>query len=156
MGPDLARLSLTDQDISIDSGGSSGNAYLYDPWWQHGSWTPTQLQCPRPRISIWLSVLTHARDINMTTGFSRTTDVLMNLRLSHHLGQYTRATTYRGSTDPRGLLRRSNPENRPFFILEILSLLRIRTIVWLGSIFGAELQCKLQTASHDPVNLTWQ
>lgn len=113
-------------------------------------------QCPRQRISIWPSVLSQARDINMTPGFSRATDILMNLRLSHHLGQCTRATTYRGSIDSRGLLRQSNPENRPFFILEILSLLRIRTIVWLGSIFGAELQCKLQTAFHDPVNPTWQ
>jgi hypothetical protein len=35
----------------------------------------------------------------------------------------------------RGLLRRSNPENKPSFILDILLLLRAKPIMQLGSKF---------------------
>jgi hypothetical protein len=49
--------------------------------------------------------------------------------------------------DCGGLLRRSNPVNRPFFTC------RIR---WLGSLFGGWL-CKLQAVVHHPVSPTgWQ
>lgn len=39
-----------------------------------------------------------------------------------------------GSTDHGGLSRNLNPENKPFFISDVLSLLRAREILWLGRV----------------------
>lgn len=46
----------------------------------------------------------------------------------------------RGSADHRGLLKRSSLEDEPFFILDILLLLRNRVIV--GSMLEAGSECK--------------
>lgn len=53
-----------------------------------------------------------------------------------------------GSMGHRGLSRKSNPENNPFFILDILLLPRTRAIV-----FGAKSESKLLAAAF-PVDPT--
>lgn len=85
-------------------------------------------------------VVTWARDINMSSSFGRTMDNYMNLSLQHGLGQWFIDTKVasRGSTDHSVFLRRFNPGNELFFILDIL-FKRDREIVWLGScVQGAE------------------
>lgn len=51
-------------------------------------------------------------------------DIYMNPRLQHSMGQWITDSKV-GSKDNRGLLIMSHPENEPFFILDILLLLRI-------------------------------
>lgn len=43
------------------------------------------------------------------------------------------------STDHRSLLRRLNPESEPFFISDILLLLRVGVILWLDSMSGGRI-----------------
>lgn len=79
----------------------------------------------------------------------------MNLQMvPNGLGQWTTDTKVgsTGSTDHKGLLRRSYPKKEPFFILYILSLLRTRAI--MESLLRAGLACKLQAAAHHPVGHT--
>lgn len=72
----------------------------------------------------------------------------MDIRLPNVLGQWTLDTKVasRGSLDHRVLLGRPNPENEPFFILDILVLLRTT----VNRVFGGESECKLQ-ATEDPL-----
>lgn len=70
-------------------------------------------------------------DINTTSACCRTTDTHVNLWLQHSLGQQTTDSNMasRGSTNHRDLSRESILENEPFFILDILLLLRTRAIM---------------------------
>lgn len=62
--PDMALRGNKDPDISMVSGGSAGSPCQYGPQWQHGLWT---LIWPQASVqttkAIWLSVVTHAKDI---------------------------------------------------------------------------------------------
>ena len=72
------------------------------------------------------------------TSIAQDTDIHTNLRVQCGLEQWTTDTkgASRGSIDHKGLSKRTNPENKLFFILDILSMLRTRVITQLGSMFG--------------------
>lgn len=80
-----------------------------------------------------------ARDINIAHSCCRTKDIYMNLELQQDLEHQITdiKVASRESTDHRGLLRRLNPKNKSFFILDICLLLRSRAIMQLGSMLGA-------------------
>lgn len=99
--------SSTFQGHLLASGGSAGHSHRRG--FRH-----------RPQPSTRTSVVTRAMDIHR------------NLGLQHSLtGAGTKDTkvTSRLSTNPRGLLMRSNPDNETSSLSEVLSLLRTRAIL---------------------------
>jgi hypothetical protein len=76
----------------------------------------------------------------------------MSLGLQDGLGKQNMDTNValRGSMDHINLLRKSNRENEPFFILDILLLLKTEEIMELHNGKGLSL-CKLQASVYHPV-----
>ena len=131
-------------DITMDSRSSMGRShqqvlpgeitacgYLHDfSWW------------PRPRTSTCMDF-----SVNSGQGYQlrccRTTGIHGNLWLQHGLEQRTihPNKASKGSMDQR-LLR------RPRSAYTSCQLLRTRTVVLLGNMFRADLECKLQATVH--------
>jgi hypothetical protein len=109
----------------------------------------TNITRPSVVAQLWTSVWSAA--------VVRTTDTHMNLGLPHGLIQGNMDTNgaSRGSKNHRGLSRRSNLENKLFFILSILPLLRTRAATQLGSIRRLCLRT-LQAAARYPASLIQQ
>lgn len=68
----------------------------------------------------------------------QTRDIHFDLGLRHDLRHWTTDTNMasRSSMNHGGLSRESNPENEPFFISDILSLLKIKVVMRLGGMLG--------------------
>lgn len=100
----------------------------------------------------WPSVVTQFTDINTVPGCCSTTDIRMSLVLQHCLKQWTVDTkeNSRGQMNHRGVWKRSNPENEYFFFLDILLLLRTRTVRMFGTESSSVSSCCTTRQRHVP------
>jgi hypothetical protein len=135
---------------TIDFGGTTGHRNQHIPWiqhdhkTQHSSWWQLYhhryqhelRQQDRLFTSTSPVGATHIIDTNMVSRVSTYYDHPHEPRASTWPGAIAGSVTQRSSMNHGGPPRRSIPENEPFFILDILSLLRARVIMQLGSKLG--------------------
>lgn len=122
--PQLGCSRTMNADIAL--GGNKAHwSHQHDP---SGSIRVASGRRSRLRTSVWLSIVTQARDSNTVPGCCRTTE-------STRTSSFNMARD-RGRWIPKWpFCRGSIQKNEPFFVLDILSWLRTRAIVWLDSVF---------------------